>query len=76
MYNVVKYTKQKGEIMKKVTIGIGITKELDNLGRLVIPKEMRLLFGFDKEVEVVVTEEGILVRNPEYVLVKKSEIKH
>ena len=60
--------------MKKVTIGIGIIKELDNLGRLVIPKEMRLLFGFNKEVEVVVTEEGILVRNPEYILVRKSEI--
>lgn len=54
---------------------IGVIKELDNLGRLVIPKEMRLLFGFDKEVEVIVTEEGVLVRNPEYILVKKSEAK-
>ena len=59
--------------MKKAE-GIGIKKELDNLGRLVIPKEMREMFCFEKEVEVVVTEEGILVRNPEYILVRKSEI--
>ncbi len=51
---------------------IGIKKEFDKLGRLVIPKEMRQLFGFTKEVEIVVTKEGILIRNPEYVLVKKS----
>jgi AbrB family looped-hinge helix DNA binding protein len=47
---------------------IGIIKEIDNLGRLVIPKEMRELFGLEKSVEVVITENGILVRNPKYVL--------
>ncbi len=47
---------------------IGIIKEIDNLGRLVIPKEMRELFGLEKSVEVVVTENGILVRNPKFVL--------
>ena len=54
---------------------MGVIKELDNLGRLVIPKEMREMFKLEKEVEVVVTAEGVLVRNPEYILVKKSELK-
>ena len=49
---------------------VGIIRELDNLGRLVIPKEMRTLFKFEKEVEIVVTENGVLLRNPEYKLVK------
>ncbi len=62
--------KRKEKEMKKAE-GIGIIKELDNLGRLVIPKEMREMFKFEKEVEVVVTPEGVLVRNPEYILVKK-----
>jgi AbrB family looped-hinge helix DNA binding protein len=50
---------------------IGVIKEIDELGRLVIPKEMRQLFGFEKSVEVVVTEDGVLVRNPQYKLVKR-----
>ena len=49
---------------------IGIIREFDNLGRLVIPKEMRVLFNFEKEVEIVVTEEGVLLRNPKYKLVE------
>ena len=52
---------------------IGITKEIDTLGRLVIPKEMRSLFNLDKEVELVVTKDGILLRNPQYILVRSSE---
>ena len=32
---------------------VGIIREIDNLGRLVIPKEMRNLFNFEKEVEIV-----------------------
>ena len=34
---------------------IGVIKEIDNLGRLVIPKEMRETFKLDKSVELVVT---------------------
>ena len=49
---------------------VGIIREFDNLGRLVISKEMRTLFAFNKEVEIVVTENGVLLRNPEYKLVK------
>ena len=53
----------------------GINKEIDSLGRLVIPKEMRSLFKMETEVELIVTEEGILVRNPKYKLVEIKEIK-
>ena len=49
---------------------IGIIKEIDSLGRLVIPKEMRERFSLDREVEVVMTEDGILIKNPEYELTK------
>ena len=50
---------------------IGIIKEFDKLGRIVVPKEMRDLFGFEKSVEVIVTEEGVLIRNPKYILIEK-----
>lgn len=49
---------------------VGVKKEFDNLWRLVIPKEMRDLYNFGKEVEVITTLEGVLIRNPEYQLVK------
>ena len=51
---------------------IGIKKEIDKLGRICIPKEMRRLFNLESEVELQVTAEGILIKNPEYVLVKKE----
>ena len=50
---------------------IGIIKDIDNLGRIVIPKEMRELFQLKEEVELVVTEQGVLLRNPKYELVRK-----
>ena len=49
---------------------IGIIREFDKLGRLVIPKEIRTLFNFNKEVEIVVTNNGVLLRNPKYKLIK------
>ena len=49
---------------------IGIIKELDKLGRIVIPKDFRDRFGLTKEVEIVATKEGILLRNTEYKLIK------
>ena len=51
---------------------VGITKEIDKLGRIVIPKEFRDRFNLVDEVEIVLTEEGILIRNKEYVLVKSN----
>ena len=51
----------------------GIVKEIDNLGRIVIPKEFRARFMLRRCVEVVATSEGVLIRNPEYKLVKREE---
>ena len=52
---------------------IGVIREIDNLGRLCIPKEMRKMFNMDNKVEIVAVPEGILVKNPEYILVKKEK---
>ncbi len=52
---------------------IGVRKEIDCMGRICIPKEIRKLFNLDKDVEILITKEGVLIRNPKYVLVKKEE---
>ena len=52
---------------------IGIKKEIDKLGRICITKEMRRLFDLESEVELLVTTEGILLKNPKYVLVKREQ---
>ena len=49
---------------------IGIIKEFDKLGRLVIPKELRERYALVGKVEIIATENGILIKNPEYVLSK------
>ena len=49
---------------------VGIIKEVDKLGRIVIPKEFRERFGLTEQVELVATEKGILIRNPQYMLVR------
>ena len=51
---------------------IGIIKEFDKLGRIVIPKEFRTRFGFSSEVEIVPTKEGVLLKSTEYILAKKE----
>ena len=53
--------------MKKI---LGMHKEIDRLGRIVIPKELRSLYHLDEEVEIVMTDEGVLLRNPLYKVVK------
>ena len=57
---------------------IGITRKIDTLGRLVIPKEMRLFFQMQAQeyVEVIATEQGILIRNPVYEVRKKETEKN
>ena len=42
----------------------GIIKKIDSLGRMVIPKEIRKLFGLESEAEILITKEGVLVRKP------------
>ena len=61
----------RGRIMEK----IGIRRELDKLGRICIPIEMRRLFNLEDEVELLVTKDGVLLRNPKYVLVKKEDLE-
>ena len=41
-----------------------IIKNVDNLGRIVLPKEMRKCYGIDlnEGVEIIPTERGILIR--------------
>ena len=59
---------------KKQRNGIGVIKQIDKEGRMSVPMDMRKLFNMGKKVEVLPIEEGILIRNPEYVLVKKADI--
>lgn len=49
---------------------VGIIKEIDKLGRIVIPKDLRERYGLTESVEIVATEEGIFLKSPEYILVK------
>ena len=52
---------------------IGLVKEFDKLGRIVIPKELRERYGLTVSVEIVATKEGILLKSQEYVLVEKKK---
>ena len=52
---------------------IGIIKDIDNLGRIVIPKEFRERLALNKTVELVLTDEGVFIRNQMYNLVPKNE---
>lgn len=58
--------------MKKES-GVGIIKEIDALGRIVVPKEYRERLGLDKRVELVLTRDGVLIRNSEYELVSRAK---
>ena len=49
---------------------IGVLKEFDKLGRIVIPKELRERYALYGMVEIIATENGILLKNPDYVLIK------
>ena len=52
---------------------VGIKREIDKNGRLCVPKEMRDLLNLEGEVELVMTREGILLRNSKFVLVSIEE---
>ena len=49
---------------------VGIIKEIDKLGRIVIPKELRERFGLSDNVEIFATEQGVVIRSPIHKLVK------
>lgn len=52
---------------------VGIIKEVDKLGRIVIPKDIRARFGLTDRVEILMTEVGIVLRNPEYKLIRVNQ---
>ena len=52
---------------------VGIIKSFDKLGRIVIPKDLRERFALDDSVEIIATTDGVLLKNPEYILTKKEE---
>ena len=52
---------------------IGIIREIDNVGRICIPKEIRKTLKLEKEVELLVTSDGLIIRNPNYVILNKEE---
>ena len=49
---------------------VGVIKEIDALGRIVIPKEFRERLNLEKEVEVLLTEDGVIIRNSKYKLIE------
>jgi len=57
---------------------VGITRRIDEMGRITIPSEIRRIFSIEKYdmVEIIGTSEGILIRVPDIEIVKKRKNKH
>ena len=53
--------KRGDEVLK-----IGIMRQVDSLGRIVIPKELRTLYQIETndQIEIIGTDEGILLKVP------------
>ena len=52
---------------------VGLKGEIDHLGRILIPKKVRDLYGMEGEVELVLTPEGVCLRSPRFVLTAREE---
>ncbi len=54
---------------------IGMQITIDNLGRIVIPKEYREFYHMDKKDKVCLidTPDGLLITNPKYKTVKITQ---
>ena len=54
---------------------IGIFKDFDRLGRIVVPKELRERFALGEMPKMVAAENRVLILDPEYILTraKKAE---
>jgi AbrB family looped-hinge helix DNA binding protein len=59
--------------MSKSVNKVGVIKEIDALGRIVIPKEFRERLNLEKEVEVLLTEDGVIIRNSKYKLIEVKD---
>ncbi len=53
---------------------IGFLKEIDALGRIVIPKELRQRYALKDKIELIPTKDGVLIKNQEYFLTRKTKI--
>ena len=53
-------------------MGIGMKAKIDDLGRIVIPKQYRDFYHLNNEegIFVTATKEGVLISNPQYKVVK------
>ena len=56
---------------EKYNEAVGVLKDIDRIGRIVIPKDFRETLKLEDKVEIVMTREGVLIRNPQYEIVKK-----
>jgi len=52
---------------------VGVVAEVDHLGRVHLPKKMREVYALEGEIEIVLVEDGILLRSPRYMLVERPE---
>lgn len=51
---------------------LGITRHIDNLGRITLPSEIRKMYQLSRDdtVEIVGTPDGILLRVPDIVVIR------
>lgn len=56
---------------------IGIVRKVDSLGRVTLPKELRRVFQLDRddEIEILATDEGILLRVPNIEVRRVGTVK-
>ena len=60
-------------VLEKMKNTVGVIKEIDKIGRIVIPKEFRDRFCLQDGVEILATEQGVVIRNPEYRLIRITD---
>ena len=60
----------KENIKENIKENMGIIKEIDKIGRIVVPKDQRDRFMLQDYVEIIPTNEVVLIRNPEYRLIR------
>ena len=54
---------------------VGVTRRIDDLGRITIPSEIRRTYQLEKNdpVEIIGTKDGILLRVPNIRIIKLNE---
>ena len=67
------YTGANRFLRSIIVENVGIIKEIDRLGRIVIPKEYRERLGLNKTVELVLVKDGVLIRSSEYQLIRTEK---